>query len=71
LFLRKNVKEIVAQQRYQTTDDLKQAVRRAFIHASTQMLRNGPTERGAELLCHENDGVRTDTLDNQGLCRVL
>jgi hypothetical protein len=36
----KNVEEIVAQQRYQTTDDLKQAVRRAFHRVIPQMLRN-------------------------------
>jgi hypothetical protein len=64
-FYPQNVKEIVARERCQTTDDLTQAVRRAFKRVTPQMLRNMSlrTLHGI-ILCHENDGARTDTLDN-------
>jgi hypothetical protein len=58
-------KEIVAQQRYQTTDDLKQAVRLAFNRVTPQMLRKIPHRTWRRIiLCHENDGAQTDPLDN-------
>jgi hypothetical protein len=61
----KNVNKIVAQQRYQTTDNLKQAVRRAFNRVTLKMLRNMSHRTWRRIiLCHENDGGQTDTPDN-------
>jgi hypothetical protein len=61
----KNIKQTVTQQRYQTTGDLKQAVRRALNLVTPQMHRNMShrTWRGI-VLCHENDGAQMDTVDN-------
>jgi hypothetical protein len=54
-------KEIVAQQHYQTTDDLKQAVRLAFNRVTPQMLRKMSHRTWRRIiLCHE----QTDPLDN-------
>jgi hypothetical protein len=61
----KNVKQIVAQQRYPTTDDLKQAVRRAFNRVTPQTPRNVSHRTWRRIIvCHENGGAQTDTLDN-------
>jgi hypothetical protein len=58
-------KVIVAQQHYQTTDDLKQAGWRAFNRFNPQMLRNMSHRTWRRIkLGHKNYGAQTDTLDN-------
>jgi hypothetical protein len=49
---------------YQTTDDLKQAVRLDFNLVTPQMLRKMSHRTWRSILCHENDGAQTDPLDN-------
>jgi hypothetical protein len=59
------IKEIVAQQRYRTTDDLKQAVRLVFNRVTPQMLWKMSHRTWCRIiLCHENDGAQMDPLDN-------
>lgn len=58
------IKECVAQQRYETTNDLKEAVRMAFARISPQMLRTMSHRTWRKIiLCHENEGAQTDPLD--------
>jgi hypothetical protein len=52
----KHIKEVFAQQRYQTTDDLKQEVRRAFNRVTPQMLWSMSHRTWRRIiLYHEND----------------
>ena len=50
------IKQKVAATRYETVDKLKDAIRCAFTAITPAMLNR-------IILCHENDGVHTDTLE--------
>ena len=58
-------REIVTQQRYKTTDDLKQPVRLPFHRITPQMVQKmSPRTSGTKMIhCKDNDGAQTDHLD--------
>ena len=58
------IKGIVSQSRYNTTDELRDAVRQAFRQVTSAMLRKMWHRTWRRIiLYHENDGTQTDLLD--------
>lgn len=58
------IKQKVAATRYETVDELKDAVRRAFTAITPAMLKRISHRTWRRIiLCYENDGVHTDTLE--------
>ncbi|KAJ4442792.1 hypothetical protein ANN_04385 [Periplaneta americana] len=59
-----HIKQKVAQNRYQTTEELKDAVRNVFASITPTMLRKISHRSWKQIiLCHENNSVQTDPLE--------